>query len=258
MASIGDVSVSHIASSLAQNIVASDPATEGIVGAKPVVSIATAMKGAFDGLMQSQQDTSVVPSKDSPIAPITPFSTPSVSGDGLMSALKEAVGAFNELSGMKQDVSQQFAQFSGAQHASDVGDQQFAQLSDKQHVSNLGDQQLAQFSDKQHVSNLGGQQIAQLSNKQQVSNLGDQQLAQFSDKQHVSNLGNQQLAQLSDKQHTSSVGDKQFSQPMQADRSSSGNQGAKMLDQCTNFFTLLQKLVTGDQDLAAKARGVLR
>ncbi len=241
MASIGDVSVSHIASSLAQNIVASDPATEGIVGAKPVVSIATAMKGAFDGLMQSQQDTSVVPSKDSPIAPITPFSTPSVSGDGLMSALKEAVGAFNELSGMKQDVSQQFAQFSGAQHASDVGDQQFAQL-----------------SDKQHVSNLGGQQIAQLSNKQQVSNLGDQQLAQFSDKQHVSNLGNQQLAQLSDKQHTSSVGDKQFSQPMQADRSSSGNQGAKMLDQCTNFFTLLQKLVTGDQDLAAKARGVLR
>ena len=293
MASIGDVSVSHIASSLAQNIATSGPATPGnTAGTKPDASIATEMKGAFDSLLQSQRNASGRPSTDSLIAPLAPFSTPSVSGDGLMNALKEAVGAFQELSGTKQNVLQQLDQSPGMQHpstvgdqqlaqlpskqfGSTVGDQQLAQLPDKQHASNLGsqqlaqlsskqfastvgDQQLAQLSEKQHASNLGSQQLAQLSSKQFASTVGDQQLAQLSDKQHISNLGDQQLAQLSDKQRASGLGDKQLSPSIQTDGSPSENRGIKMLDQCTNFFSLLHKLVSGDQDLAAKARGVLR
>jgi hypothetical protein len=276
VASIGDVSVSHIASSLAQNIAASGPDNPGnTAGTKPDASIATEMKGAFDSLLQSQRNASGRPSTDSLIAPLAPFSTPSISGDGLMNALKEAVGAFHELSGTKQNVlqqldqspgmqrpstvgDQQLAQFSSKQFGSTVSDQQLAQLSDKQHASNLGAQQLAQLSSKQFASTVGDQQLAQLSSKQLSSTGGDQQLAQLSDKQHVSSLGNQQLAQLSDKQRASGLGDKQLSPSIQTDGDPSENRGIKMLDQCTNFFGLIQKLVTGDLDLAAKARGVLR
>ena len=250
MASIGDVSVSHITSSLAQNIATSEPATTRSTADNSDVTLASAMKGAFDGLFQSHQSASGRPSSDSLVAPIAPFSVPPISNDKLMSALNEAVGAFNQLSGQKQNASQQLT--------SPVGDQQLAQLPGQQHVAILGDQQLAQLSDKQRSANLGDQQLAQLSDKQFSVPIGDQQLAQLSDKQRGPSLGDQQLAQLSDKQLPLAVGDKQLPHSLPADRPLSTDKGTRLLDQCTNFFSLLQTFVSGDHDLAAKTRGILR
>jgi hypothetical protein len=172
MVGMSDVSVSHIASSLAENIAGREPAAPSVTGAGQAnSSVATCMRNAFDGLRQGQNNSESF-SKDSLVAPIAPFSTPSISRDSLMNSLREAVGAFHELSGGQQR-----------------GLQQLAQLSDKQQVPTLGGQQLAQLSDKQHVPTLGDQQLAQLSNMQRSGSLGVQQLMQSPRNPEVGSAG---------------------------------------------------------------------
>jgi hypothetical protein len=135
MPSFGDVSVSQIASSLARDIAASAPAT-GAGETKPHASVATAIMEAFDDLTQSQQIAVGLSSTNPVVARISPFSTPTVPCETMMNALKEAVGAFNELVGYKQSVLQQLTSL--------VGDQQPGQVADQQNASNLVDKQLSQ------------------------------------------------------------------------------------------------------------------
>ncbi len=135
MQSFGDVPVSQFASSLARDIAASAPAT-GAGETKPHASIATDLMDAFDGLTQSQQIALGRSSTNSVVARISPFSTPTVPSENMMHALKEAVGAFNELVGYKQSVLHQLTSL--------VGDQQPGQVADQQNASNLVDKQLSQ------------------------------------------------------------------------------------------------------------------
>jgi hypothetical protein len=253
MASIGDASVLHIASSLARSIAGSESAAAtNATQTQQGPSIGESIKAAFDGLIKTQQNDAGRPG--SGVAAIEPFSPPPVPIDGLIPSLKEAIGAFRDLAGGKQKWSidaldQQRVAESDMQRAGNFGSQQLGQLSDMQRAGNFGSQQLGQLSDMQRAGNLGSQQLGQLSDMQRAGNFGSQQLGQLSDMQRAGNLGSQQLTAEFDQQRTLGP---------QSGNLQAASPGVKMLDQCSKFFGLLDQIVAGDKDLALKANQMLR
>ena len=279
MVGLGDVSVMHVASSLVQNI-GSDSATPLTGTGQVDKSSASAMTQAFGGLLQAQGSNGL-PSQDSLVPSIAPFSPPPMSVESVTKFLKEAVGAFRELSGAKQNG---FQQLSGMQHAGTLNDkqlselpeiadqqhvpvlanQQHMQLSGMQHAGTLNDKQLSELpgiADQQHVPVLANQQHMQLSGMQHAGSLNDKQLSELpeiADQQHVPVLANQQHMQLSSMQHAANASEEQTKGFSQAQETSSGNEGLRMLNQCAKLFGLVQSMLAGDDDFATKSRQVIR
>ena len=106
MASVSDISVRHIASSLADHIKGSDSAASQVT--TPSASLAQSVKAAFDGLIKAHGDLGHAPA-DLPVAPLAPFSSPPITGKPLMGSLQEALGAFHDLTGIKQQLAKQLS-----------------------------------------------------------------------------------------------------------------------------------------------------
>jgi len=211
-------SFAQIASSVAASIAESSSRTTSPVGA--ATPIRESLKAAFEGLMKSSAQSGQA---EPGLAPMEPFTPPSIPSDALMTRLTEALQSFQEINGGMQSIGAQqspgsMQTISQAQHTAQlgtaqlVGNQQFGagsaqRVSDQQLAATPGNMQLG--SDKQLVSDqqLGASsgQMQHVSD-QQLANPGNMQLG--ADQQFAGRLGN--MPRVADQQFAGNLSDKQI------------------------------------------------